>query len=83
MSGKFSLLPSFVKISIVNANSEDPYQTPRSAAFDQGLLSLPVSLLYDARLKYYKCVPKLEQVHSAIRWYVLNKLNAINDNMIY
>ena len=35
-----------------NANSVDPDQTPRSAASDQGLHCLPMSLLWDARLKW-------------------------------
>ena len=34
-----------------NANSVDPDQTPRSAASDPGLHCLPMSILWDARLK--------------------------------
>ena len=37
-----------------NANSVDPYQTPRSAASDLGLHRLPMSLLWDARHKWFK-----------------------------
>ena len=33
----FLLLPYFVEISVLNANSIDPDQTPRSAASDLGL----------------------------------------------
>ena len=39
----FFLLSCFVKNSELNANSEDPDQTPRSAASDLGLLCLPMS----------------------------------------
>ena len=39
------LLSCFVEIAEVNANSVDPNQTPRSAASDQGLYFLPLSLL--------------------------------------
>ena len=48
----FLLLPRFVGISELNANSIDPDQTPRSAASDLGLHCLLVSLLLDARLKW-------------------------------
>ena len=55
MCGQFLLLPYFVGISELNANSVDSDQTPRSAAFnavsDLGLHCLPMSLLWDARLK--------------------------------
>ena len=53
MSGYFFLLIScFVEISILNANSVDPDQMPHSAASDLGLHCLPMSLLWDARLKW-------------------------------
>ena len=39
---------------ILNANSEDPDQTPRYAASDLGIHCLPMSLLWDARLKWVK-----------------------------
>ena len=38
-----------MEIAEVNANSVGPDQTQRSAAFDLGLYSLPVSLFWDAR----------------------------------
>ena len=38
-------------ILILNANSVDPDQTPRSAASDLGLHCLPMSLLRDAMLR--------------------------------
>ena len=37
-----------------NTNSVDPDQTPHSAASDLGLYCLPMSLLWDARLKWVK-----------------------------
>ena len=37
VSGKFLFLPSFLKLSVFNANSVDPDQTPRVAASDLGL----------------------------------------------
>ena len=52
MSGQLLLLSCFVEIPELNANSEDPDQTPRSAASDLGLHCLPMSLLWDARLKW-------------------------------
>ena len=52
MSGLFLLLPCFVEISKFNANSVDPDHTPCSAASDLGLHFLPMSLLWDARLKW-------------------------------
>ena len=36
---------------VVNANSADHDQTPRSAPFDLGLHCLPMSILLDARHK--------------------------------
>ena len=48
------LLPCFIEIPEFNANSIDPDQTPRSAASDLGLHCLPISLLWDARLKWVK-----------------------------
>ena len=54
VSGWFLLLSCFVGVAEVNANSVDPDQTPRSAASDLGLYCLPMSLLWDARLKWVK-----------------------------
>ena len=45
VSGEFLLLPCFIEITVINANSVDPDQTPRSAASDLGLHCLPVFLL--------------------------------------
>ena len=42
----------FNMISCFIANSVDPDQTPRSAASDLGLHCLPLSLLWDATLKW-------------------------------
>ena len=44
----------FIYIPVLNANSVDPDQTPRSAASDLGLHCLPMSHLWDARLKWVK-----------------------------
>ena len=54
VSGKFLLLSCFEETSELNANSVDPDQTPCSAASDLGLHFLPMSLLFDARLKWVK-----------------------------
>ena len=54
MSGSFLLLSRFIEISEFNANSVDPGQRPRSVASDLGLYCLPMSLLFDARLKWVK-----------------------------
>ena len=51
MSGQFSLLPSFVEVSVSYANSIDPDQTPRSAASDLDLHCLSMSLSRDAKHK--------------------------------
>ena len=56
VSDQFLLLPSFIEIPVLNVNSEDPDQTPRSAASDLGLHCLPVSLLWDARHKLVSVV---------------------------
>ena len=54
VSGWFVLLPCFTEIPVLYANSVDPDQTPRSAASDLGLHCLPMSLLWDTRLKWVK-----------------------------
>ena len=46
------MITMFYKIAALNANSVDPDQTPRSAASDVGLHYLPMSLLWEARLKW-------------------------------
>ena len=48
----FLLLPCFMEIPIINANSVEPDQMPHSAASDLGLHCLPVSHLWDARVKW-------------------------------
>ena len=49
------MLQRIVGISELNANSIDPDQTPRSAAYsDLVLHCLPVSLLWDAKFKWVK-----------------------------
>ena len=52
MSGQFSLLPCFIVMPVINANSVDPDQTQRSAASDLGLHCLQMSHLWDARHKW-------------------------------
>ena len=42
------------EIPVINANSVDPDQTPRSAASDLGLHCLPMSLLWEIRHKWVK-----------------------------
>ena len=54
MSGKFLLLPWFTEIPVLHANSVDPDQSPRPVASDLGLYCLPMSILWDARLKWVK-----------------------------
>ena len=49
MSGQFLLLPCFIEITVFNANSVDPDQTPRSVASDLDLHYLTMSLLWGAR----------------------------------
>ena len=46
------MLPCFIKIPFLNANSADPDQMPQNAASDLGLHYLLVSLLWDARRKW-------------------------------
>ena len=52
VSGKLLLLPWFTEIPVINANGVDPDQTPHSVASDLGLHCLPMSLLWDAMLKW-------------------------------
>ena len=54
VSGYPLLLPNFNEIPVLNANSVDPDQTPRSAASDLSLHCLQMSLVGDARLKLVK-----------------------------
>ena len=44
-------------MSVINANSVGPDQTPHSAASDLGLYCLPVSHLWDARHKWVNLWP--------------------------
>ena len=52
VSGQFLLLPCFIGMTIISANSTGPVQTPRSAASDLGLHCLPMSHLWDAMHKW-------------------------------
>ena len=52
--GLFLLLPCFIEIPVLNANSVYPDQTPRSAASDLGLHCLAMSHLWDARHRSVK-----------------------------
>ena len=47
----FLLLPCFARIPVLYANSVDSDQMPHSAVSDLGLHCLPMSLLWNARLK--------------------------------
>ena len=48
---QFLSLLCFIEIPVFNANSVDPDQMPCSAASEQDLHCLSMSLLWDARLK--------------------------------
>ena len=52
VSSQFSLLPCFIEMPVINANSVDLDQTPHSEASDLNLHCLPVSHLWDARHKW-------------------------------
>ena len=52
------LLLCFIEIQVFNANSVDPDQTPRIAAFDLGLHFLLTPHLWYARLKWVKYLLK-------------------------
>ena len=54
VAGNLILLRSFIEIPVLNANRVDPDQVPRLAASDLGLHCWPVSLSWDARLKWVK-----------------------------
>ena len=54
VSGWFLYSLCNVENSDFKVNSVDPDQTPHSAASDLGLHCLPMSLLWDARLKWVK-----------------------------
>ena len=49
-----------VGISQLNANNIDPDQTQRSVASDLGVHCLPMSHLWDARLKWVKTSTSVE-----------------------
>ena len=54
VSGQFLLLQCFIGMRVFHANSENPDQTPRSAASDLGLHCLPMSYLWDTGHKWVK-----------------------------
>ena len=64
------LLSCFKQIPVFNANNVDPDQTPRSAASDLGLHCLPMSLLWDTRLKWFKKL-NLSRTSAKIRFLTL------------
>ena len=49
---KVFIFPCFTEIPVFNANSVDTAQTSSSVASDLGLHCLPMSLFWDARLKW-------------------------------
>ena len=55
--------------AVLNANSMEPDQTPRSAASDLGLHCLPMSHLWDVRHKWVK--------HSELPIHLNNALRAL------
>ena len=54
------LLSGLIEIPIFNANSVDPDQMPHTAASDQGLHCLPMSLLWDTKHIWIKVFEYLE-----------------------
>ena len=52
MSGWFLIITCLIEIPVLNANSVDPDQMPRSAASDLGPHCLSMSLLWDVRLNW-------------------------------
>ena len=56
MSGYILLLSWFIEISELNANILDTGQRSHSAASDLGLHCLPMSILWDAKLKWVKLI---------------------------
>ena len=51
VSDLFLLLSFIIESPVLNINSVNPNQTPRSAASDLGLHCLPISLLWNASHK--------------------------------
>ena len=52
VSSCFLLQSYFIEIPVLIANNVEPDQMPHSAASDQGLHCLPMSLVWDARHKW-------------------------------
>ena len=67
VSGKALLLPYFIQIPVLNANSIDPDQTPRSAASDLDLHCFQITLLSDAR---HKWVITVNMIGTEVRHYL-------------
>ena len=65
-----------MEISVFYANSVDPDQTPRSAASDLGLHCLPLSLLWDARLKWVKEMTRVSYDHLIWQHYLASRKHA-------
>ena len=55
------------------ANSEDPDQTPRSAASDLGLHCLPIILLGISRTQWVKANYRIKFVKFCIKLYAVDK----------
>ena len=62
------LIPSFIEIPLLNANREDPDQTPHSAASDLGLHCLSMSHLWDARLQWVNDFLQNRIVHRSMNY---------------
>ena len=52
------IIAMLYRIFVLNANSVDPDQTPRSRASDKGLHCLPEFLLWDTRHKWVNAWPR-------------------------
>ena len=61
----------YIQIPVLNANSEDLDQTPRSAVSDLGLHCLLMSLLLDAR-HYWVNVPRSDRTGRRLDLYLFS-----------
>ena len=68
------ILTIIIELIVLNTNSTDPDQTPRSAASDLGLHCLPMSVLWDARHKWVKNMEELINRISRFSLYFMENL---------
>ena len=72
----------FIEISVFNANSEEPDQTPRSTASDLGLPCLPMSLLSDTKHEWVKQeFTKMKQKFMKMKMTNIKQLNGSNESI--